>query len=157
MRLYGEVKTSLGCLCNNLLTRHLKSHASHGSPRRRRHERREEGPPTNQPPSGVGGDSDSETQASSLVSRQFQSFLSLTPPTSHHDIHVVRAAEYPQWTAAAAYAAGRTRPRRKLAPFPLQLCFFRRGCYRSLLRGLCSCGCSERCGCATVAASLFFL
>lgn len=117
--------------------------------------RRGQPTPTNQPTCGVGGDSDSETQASGLVSRQFQSFLSLAPPTSHHNIHVVRAAEYPQWTAAAA--AGRTQPRRKLPPFPLQLCFFRRRCYGSLVCGLCSCGCRECCGCATVVASLFFL
>lgn len=109
----------------------------------------------------------------SRLPRQLHSFLSLPPPTSHHNIHVVRAAEYtsPRSSRPSRRTTTTTTSNRPQlgSPFTftmislLQLGFFRRGCSYyggGLSGGFWSECCRERCGCAGAGAgmaSLFFL
>lgn len=87
------------------------------------------------------------------IPRQLQSFLSLTPPTSQYNIHIVRAAEH------IMSPCRRTR-RPQLRPLIslLQLGFFRRGCcglYGGGFWSGCRCGCRrECCGCAGAGAGI---
>jgi hypothetical protein len=90
------------------------------------------------------------------ITRQLESLLSLTPATSHHNIHVVRAAEY-----MSMVSPSRRRSRPQLGPFIfLQLGpFFRsRGCYGGTGSSLHDGSrCRECCEWAGIATGLFSL